>query len=215
MRKTKFLIGAFILLAFCTKAQDTAKYIRFGVVPYQLLSRSMGAYFSLPYKKSSWEYRATYTRATKNLGIPYWTGISHDWFFYQGLNNNIVYHPNIQENKHVRLLLIYRIWWYQNQWIPEDGISTASSYSFKNKQSSLINGPGAGVEFTWDFSDNHFDGNFYFNFSQSVLVGSKSVFESKNGAYFINKTRPIKQTIRRPIFNFTLGLEIGYRKKKE
>ncbi len=190
---------------------DTNKYIRFGVVPYQFLSRSSGLYIAYQFKNCEFEFRPTYTIRTKNLSVPYMTGIKNDRYFYQGLNNNFLFQPNLPNNEHFRLILIYRLWWFKNQKIPVDGVSLSSSYSFSLKQNAFLQGPGGGIEYKWDGNNRKFDCNFYFNLTQSFLFGERTILSGYAG-YFGNQKPPITEKIHRFIFNLTFGLELGYKK---
>src|SRR5207249_2686739 len=115
MRKIKFLfLIAFFSISFLV-GQDTASYFRVGVIPYQLLSRSSGAYAGKDFGWFSLEFRATYTIPTKYINST-WLD-ANDRFYYQGVNNNLIVSIYISDTWKMGVLLGYRFWWYKNQWI--------------------------------------------------------------------------------------------------
>lgn len=201
--KTAFFIGAFLLLVLFVKGQDTAKYIRFGIVPYQLLSRGSGLYVSIKKPNSYWEYRPTFTFATnlKALFLP-----TSDHFFYQGVNNNFVLKFYDGRNVHTRLLLIQRTWWYNNKYFEVDNVPGSREMVLRAKQSSLINGGGMGADFYWDQSSYNFDCNVYLSLSGSYLWGKRHAYADP----MLQLPEYYAASIF--VFNLTFGVEIGYRK---
>jgi hypothetical protein len=182
---------------------DTNKYIRFGVVPFQLPTRSVGVYFGVNKPSSHWEYRPTYTIPFKDALFI----VKNDFFFFQGINNHIILKFNENRNVHSRLLLIQRTWWYNNKYFSIDNITSSKSLVLRANQSCLINGVGIGGDFYWDFSENNFNGNFFISLSASYLYGKRKI---------LNIPDPhlgIKSSYDRQMFlvNVSFGIELGYK----
>lgn len=187
---------------------DTNKYLRIGIVPYQLFARSAGLYISIKKPTSYWEYRPTFTIPfTKNHSVPYLLDLDYDTYHYHGINNNFVLKFNDSQNTHTRLLLIQRTWWYKNNRIPADNVVSSKQQTLYINQSALINGLGMGLDFYWDFSDGDLDRNFFITLSGSYLYGKR--YLNFNSQYFKNEVVEVNKVV----LNFTLGFEFGSRSK--
>lgn len=182
---------------------DTNKYIRFGIVPFQLPTRSVGVYFGVNNPHYHWEYRPTYT-------IPINTAymfLANDFFFFQGINNQIVLKFNENRNVHSRLLLVQRTWWYNNKYFSVDNVTSSKNMVMRTHQSCLINGGGIGGDFYWDFSENHFNGNFFISSSISYLYGRRKLDDTTNPALGLQKSFARQMVL----INISIGLEFGYK----
>lgn len=186
------------------------KYLRIGIIPYQLLSRSSGAYIGYERKRMNLEFRLTYTYATKNLGLAYFVNILHDRFFYQGINNTGIISFHTKRNWNWGLLVGFRYWWYRNQWIPVDGTSTSSNYSFMERKSGTMFGPMIGFQMEKQFKGNKIDGAFFINFSETYFVGSATGYESEYPG--LGWQYPYTSRISLSSFNLAIGFKIGYKK---
>jgi len=182
---------------------DTDKYVRFGIVPFQLPTRSVGVYFGVNKPSSHWEYRPTYTIPFKDALFI----IKNDFFFFQGINNHIILKFNENRNVHSRLLLIQRTWWYNNKYFSVDNITSSKSLVLRANQSCLINGVGIGGDFYWDFSENNFNGNFFISLSASYLYGKRKILSIPDPHL------GIKSSYDRQMFlvNVSFGIELGYK----
>ena len=182
---------------------DTNKYIRFGIVPFQLPTRSVGVYFGVNNPRYHWEYRPTYTVPfnTAFLSLP------NDFFFFQGINNNLILKFNENQNVHSRLLLIQRTWWYNNKYFSVDNIPSSKNQVLRTNQSCLINGFGIGGDFYWDFSSNNFNGNYFISISGSYLYGQRRII-SDLSTYPGMKKRYDRNML---LINVSFGIELGYK----
>lgn len=182
---------------------DTNKYIRFGIVPFQLPTRSVGVYFGVNKPRYHWEYRPTYTFPinTAYMFLP------NDFFFFQGINNHIILKLNENRNVHSRLLLIQRTWWYNNKYFTIDNVTSSREQAGRTHQSALINGGGIGGDFYWDFSKNHFNGNIFFSTSISYLYGKRKLDDTTNPALGTIKSFDRNMFL----VNVSFGIELGYK----
>lgn len=191
--------------------------IHFGVIPYQILSRSSGLYFS--YKINdlfSVEYRPTYTYATRYYNNRWWpNGLNFDWFFYNGINNNFLFFLKMNPSWKVGVLLGYKYWWYQNNWI-----YTGREYGYggyvNERRSSNISGPQVGLEFQKDIGADNFDATFFVNASVTFFNGTATAYEANltgtsSGSYNYNQY-PATTSIYLSWFNIAAGFKVGYRK---
>jgi hypothetical protein len=182
---------------------DTNKYIRFGVVPFQLPTRSVGVYFGVNKPSSHWEYRPTYTIPFKDALFI----VKNDFFFFQGINNHIILKFNENRNVHSRLLIIQRTWWYNNKYFSVDNITSSRDMVARSHQSCLINGGGIGGDFYWDFSSDHFNGNYFFSTSISYLYGKRKLDDTSNPALGTIKSFDRNMFL----VNVSFGIELGYK----
>lgn len=190
--------------------KDTSSCFRIGLIPYQLLSRSSGAYFNYQYKKIVIEFRPTYTYATKNLGLSYFFDIPHDRYFYQGINNSLIVSYHSSRNWNWGLLLGFRNWWYRNQWIPVEGTSTASNYSYDEKRSGTMYGPMLGFQIEKQFRRTKIDHAIFLNFSCTHFTGTATFYESK--LWIFASDYPYKYNFNLNTFHVALGYKIGFKK---
>ncbi|MGZ3861942.1 MAG: hypothetical protein ACXVPN_07170 [Bacteroidia bacterium] len=194
------------------RSADTSKYFHIGLIPYQVLSRSLGGYAGFDFKKYIIELRTTYTRATNYLGIYF--PFAYDNFYYHGLNISPVFNIKVSRRSRIRFMLFYRNWSYTDQWICVPGISPESSYSFTERKTAHAKGIGAGFEYSLDWSYRHFDFGFFTNISFTKMSGIMLISEGDYHAKQIpNRTYPITEdlTINKAVFTF--GLKFGFRSK--
>lgn len=212
LSKIKFSI-LLLLFVFIQKVNaqsfsnpDTNKYVRFGIVPFQFPTRSVGVYFGVNKPNSHWEYRPTYTIPLYNRGV---YGAKQDFLHYQGINNHIILKFTENQNVHTRLLLIQRTWWYNNQYLTVDNIPSSKNLVLRSHQSALINGGGIGWDSYWDFSKNRFNGNFFLSISASYLYGKRKILDKFDPNFGI-KNSYVRQMV---LINVSFGLELGCRTK--
>src|ERR1700757_100250 len=91
---------------------DTVKYVHYGIIPYQFLTRSSGLYLRFDLKKISLEYRLTYTYAFASVNN-YVTGgvlpIYYDNYYFQGINNSFLFFKSKPFKKNqIGIILSYK-----------------------------------------------------------------------------------------------------------
>lgn len=150
-------------IALHTKSIDTASYLKFGVIPYQVFGRSSGAYIGFSNKKLSLEYRYFYTYAT-NYYPPHSGNFAK--FFYAGDNHNLLFTFYRKESVSFAVLAGYKSWSFSNKSVPLYDI-----YSMR-RTSSHVQGFCAGFEYSKDLSKKKFHGEFFMGLSYSHLSGS-------------------------------------------
>ena len=64
--------------------EDSCRYFRIGIIPYQFLTRSSGIYVGFKFKKLEIEYRPTYTYTTDYNGVGFSIG-GYDNFICHGI----------------------------------------------------------------------------------------------------------------------------------
>lgn len=194
-----------LLLLICSAgnsgAQSGGKSVRIGLVPYQLLARSSGVYVSFKTEKSYFEYRPTYTYCTnyQSMFQP-----KADFFFFRGINQNLVFKFNNNTLPHTRFLLIQRTWCYNNKYFEIDNIISSKSQVLRRNQSALVNGGGLGLEF---FRAARFGAQYgveaYVTLSGSYMKGYRKIL---NYQPIIDGDQIRKREFL--IFNFALGIKI-------
>lgn len=188
------------------KKVDTTQYIRFGIIPYQVLSRSFGIYVGMDLKKVSFEYRTTYTYATRFLTAligPY------DRFYTEGINNTLVIYPSGYRGK-FGVMVVHRYWGYYNEWIYRERISLYSSYAFRERKTSVMNGIGLGVEYSKDLSIKKLDLAFFCNLQITRFVVNSEVYEGDLKGQSLNYPRT--EHYNRFDVGIAVGFKIGLRK---
>lgn len=164
MKRIFFLL---LLISGILRAQDTARYISAGLIPYQFFSRSTGVFVSYREGRKAFEFRPTYTIPTGYVND--FIGIPHDRFLYRGVNGMFFFQYGQQLKWKLGLMAGFRYWWYNNQWITPDDIATWSSYaSYKQKKSATMLGPCLGLELSRKY--------FFFTISYTHFSGSVSTF---------------------------------------
>ena len=187
--------------------EEEGRYFHVGIIPYQVLSRSSGAYFGYDFKRFSVELRPTYTYATDFL-TNYWA--PYDNFFFQGINGTMAFYFSSSDNNKIGILVNYKNWSYNDKWLPHEQISLWSSYSFKERKSTSIAGLGLGIEFLHDFDLSKMDLAFFANFSVTKFTGRSSVFEGVNKGQSLSY--PYTESIKRIHFALAIGFKVGYKK---
>jgi len=201
---------------------DTVKYVHYGIIPYQFLTRSSGLYLRFDLKKISLEYRLTYTYAFASVNN-YVTGgvlpIYYDNYYFQGINNSFLFFKSKPFKKNqIGIILSYKYWWHGNQSIDNDQSGFVhDDVDFKEIKSTYMNGIGAGVEYTRDIGNNNFDCNFFMNATFTDFIAYSHVVSLSGGAnippYAYTQTYPYNETKNRPYINLTLGFKLGYKKQ--
>jgi len=129
--------------------KDSINYFHAGVIPYQFFTRSFGAYTGFTFKKFGIEYRLSYTIPTKYT----WRFFNiYDWFYYQGINNFLLFSYSPKKNNVFSLMLGYRNWWYTNKFVPIEGTSILSGGPYSQLRSSEMHGFINGFEYSRNYS---------------------------------------------------------------
>jgi hypothetical protein len=191
------------------EVRDTNRYFSFGVIPYQLFSRSSGGYISFKFKnRFSVDYRYTYTFATEHL-----TDLTiHSKFFYRGDNHTLAltYHGKTQGGAW-SLLFGYKHWWFSNKYIPLEGEPLWSSFSEPFGSSSAnIRGINFGLEYSRDLSGEKFHCVLFMNFSVTEFKGKMSGYSPDS-----NKFMPVynEYDYSAEMFHASVGFKFGGRIK--
>lgn len=207
------------------RKSDTINSWHIGIIPYQLLTRSSALYVRYDFKKMSLEYRPSYTYATNiNQQQIFPVFFYYDNFYFQGINNSLIlYFPTHKATK-IGLMLSYKHWWHGIKSIDSDNSEfsgKADSYYLKENRSTVMNGFGAGLEFSYQrVNRKHFDANFFWNASLTYFVSHSYVYSGSESSQFVGnpnypqKTYPYTETKGRTYFNVTCGFKLGYKKSK-
>jgi hypothetical protein len=179
-----------------------------GVIPYQFLSRSSGAYVCHDFKSFSLEYRPTYTWATKYINSM-WSG-DNTIFYYQGVNNNLVFNLFLTRRWRFGLLVSYRYWWVPTQKILDNNVATWESTQPKVLESAQKQGLCGGIEFSKYFGNNHFDGAFFVNFTYTSFTGNLT--RHKDPSLVASPSQDVTTSFSEHRYNVAIGLKFGYKK---
>ena len=198
---------------------ESDRYLHVGIIPYQLLTRSSGLYMRYDFKQMSLEYRPTYTYAF-NFATDQFTGgilpIYYDNFTFQGINNSLLFFKPLKSSE-IGFIVSYKHWWHGNQSIDNDKSDFGhGEVIFKEIKSTYMNGLGAGVEYTHDFSNNHFDCGFFLNTTITDFIAHSHVVSFDSGNIppsYSYRTYPYYETKNRVYVNVTAGFKFGYRKQ--
>ncbi len=202
-----------LFLFFCFGSmlgQDSARFLRMGIIPYQLFSRSTGAYVGYDLNRwASLEYRPTYTIATGYINSS-WSD-DNTIFYYQGINNNLIMHLKLSEKWKIGFMAGYRYWWFNQQRILANGYATWESFGPKELESGNKSGFFGGIEFVKYIGDEKSDAALFINFSLTKFSGTMIIYPQSN-----QTTAPStieKHGFSSNSFNVAIGLKIGYKKK--
>lgn len=206
-RSIKYYLTIFIFL-FCInliKSQDYSKKtpktnLHLGIIPYQLFSRSSGIYCGLSKGKIGLEYRPTYTYAT-NYWSMFMSSSHKDWFYFKGINNNLLITLVVEESINISLIGGYKYWWYNKQTIKKEN-------GLNETKSSKIEGFAVGMEVSFEVG-NRDDFLFFFNSTYNKYNGTTTLYGNSGTGY---KT-PIKKPYRYEILSYAFGVKIGLKTK--
>lgn len=201
-------INLILFFLFCFQAslhsqekdKDTNSVFHLGMIPYQFCSRSVGAYVGYSYKSFGIEYRPTYTCATS---FNYY-GATADWFFFQGLNNNVAFQFISKKRIGVSLLSTHRYWWYNNTLIYSD---KSTSYL----KSSKAQGLGIGAEISFKIKGKLKEALFFINgthtqFQIKTSTKGYNVYGGKIN-YYPNEQ---KESYIKTRFSMAIGFKLGW-----
>jgi hypothetical protein len=184
---------------------NTQKYLAFGIIPYQILSRSSGAYVSIKAATNLLiDYRYTYTFQTQILS----NSVPYTKFFYLGDNHTLVFSYVDRDRITYGLSVGYKHWWFSQKSIPPEGYVLASSFSQPlGYTSSNVRGPNFGLELGQGFSKNKLDLAFYMNFSVTAFKGSRSLYGGNSFYEHNNHNYSVY------FYHLAIGLKFGGRIK--
>ncbi len=199
---------------------DTTKCFHIGIIPYLFLTRSSGIYLRYDLKKFALEYRPSYTYATNLEPQTMLPLLKYDNFYFQGINNSFIFYFPMIRKTQIGLVLSYKHWWHGKESIINDNSEISSKEEvvfFKEIRSTVMNGFGAGIEFTnyltvyKNFDLNFFWGASFTYFNSYSNVYSMSYSNRFSGSY-IPSTYPYNETKSRLCFNLTFGFKVGFKK---
>ena len=205
MKKIFFVL--LFISASIAFSQDTTRFVRWGFVPYQFLSRSSGIYVGYDFKNIGFEFRPTYTYATNfhtNFGNP-------ATFFYQGINNNFIFYSKVSDKCRFGFICGIRYWWFNNQ-----DIYTGNHGEQQNKETSSKWGYFAGVEIcriTKTTRQTDLDGAVYFNLTVTGFTGTTTDYGFYRNGTYIPYLYPSKSSFSSASFKLAIGLKFGGRKQ--
>lgn len=211
MMKRVTIIILLLILCISGYAKDSTRVFKVGIIPYQFLSRSTGAYVGYDFKHFSLEYRPTYTIATHYINS--YATDDNTLFYYQGLNNNILISLPISAGWKLGLLLGYRYWWFNPQRVIANGYATWESNPPKETESGNKQGFCYGLELSKDLGANKTDAVFFFNISCTSFMGTLKVYP--NPWQSIPSAPPMNYSFSETRFNVAIGFKIGYRSPRK
>jgi hypothetical protein len=194
--------------------RDTNRYLRFGLIPYQIFSRSSGVYLGLDLKGVRIENKFLYTYETSYEPNGYAPLISRDNWYYKGFNNYFSLYRNSGKvaKKELGIILVYRFWWYNNRRVGE----YARDWSTWAVKSSSAQGFGGGLCYNADLSKGSFDFNFFMDGTLTFFIDNQIIYSTGSNSRlppFYNETFPYHTSYNKIHLNYTFGLKFGYRKK--
>jgi hypothetical protein len=143
------------------------RFVRAGLIPYQLFSRSSGAYFEFPMRTYySLEGRVAYTYCQPEMENQYqYSLVVRGYFLYSGENAYLAWCARPGKHMKISMLLAQRYWEYHNQWLPGAAISIPVPDMYEERKSSYLFGVGWGIGLALDFAkrNSFVDAEFFMN----------------------------------------------------
>ena len=198
-----------MLAIYMGSESERSRCLRIGVIPYQFFARSSGVYFSYDLKQVEIEYRGFYTYAT-NVTSMFSPG-TYDNFYYRGTNNALLISHSGHASKWA-IMAVFRYWWYNNKWLPVEGISSWSSYSWSQRKSGNLLGIGLGIEYCKELSENAFHAAFFVNASVTYCETTHIIYEESGGAPPHYRS-PRTELGNKTHLSIALGFKLGYQKR--
>ena len=202
---------------------DTTKCFHAGIIPYQFLTRSSGVYVRYDFKTFALEYRPTYTYATNMEPQTSFPIFKYDNFYFQGINNSLIFYFPCRPRVQAGLMFSYKHWWHGKESIVNDNSQISSRddvFFLKEIKSTVMDGLGLGLEFTYyRKAHKNFDFNFFWNAAITYFNSYSHVYSldylkpAFTGSPLIPSTYPYTETKNRFYFNLTCGFKLGYKKQ--